>query len=263
LIRFTESDEGFYPSIQRHPIAHLAGDARKDVTSMAEPPLLSWRRLRSLRHAVQHSIDHAIYSEKLCGAGEHHVEGLCVLEGAYDGALPSCEVMPIAEVRARLEADELFWWRGDLLPGLASLRPCACGHGVLITEPPEQERLWPPTQHALERLAAIIAHIRAYEEKVSKQLAAGEISSRVRSAHANAREARERRERLQAWIPTEPELSNTMVMLVSVIEGDQQREQQRAQQRRARRWRVLALIVVGLGGWALGRTSVRTGGHRR
>jgi hypothetical protein len=129
----------------------------------------------------------------------------------------------------------------------------------LIVAPSEREELWPPTQRALERLAADITRFRRWEEELGQRLAAGEISPRVRSQRSMAHWACERSERLQAWIPTAPELSNDLVMLITSIEG----EQQRAQLRRAQGRMLLALTVVGVGGWALGRTGVRKGKPRR
>jgi hypothetical protein len=228
----------------------------------ASPRLSRRHRLHQLRHPVHFSIDHAIYAEDPCEAGERHVEGLCVLEGVYLRSLPSCDVMPISEVRVRLQAGELFWWHGERFSGVAWLRPCACGRGVLVTEPPEGEHLFPNTQRVLERLATNIARFRAQEEKLSAQLAAGETSPRVREAQVMWREARESDERLQIWIPTEPELSNGLVMVAQSVWWAEQRAEQPGRQRRVRRWTLLALTLVGVVGWALGRTSARTGKRR-
>jgi hypothetical protein len=217
---------------------------------------LRWSRLR---HPRIFTVDHALYAEEPCEAGEHHVDGLCVVEGAYLGRLPPCDIVSIIELRARLRAGERFLWRGEQLPGVEALRPCACGYGELIVAPSEREELWPPTQRALERLAADITRFRSWEEELGQRLAAGETSPRVRSQRSMAHWARERSERLQAWIPTAPELSNDLVMLTTSIEGDQQR----AQQRRVRQWILLALTLAGIGGWALGRTEARKGKSRR
>jgi hypothetical protein len=221
------------------------------------PPRPSpWSRLR---HPRIFTVDHALYAEEPCEAGEHHVDGLCVVEGAYLGRLPPCDIVSIIELRARLRAGERFLWRGEQLPGVEALRPCACGQGKLLVAPSEREELWPPTQWALERLAADITRFRGWEEELGQRLAAGETSPRVRSQRSMAHWARERSERLLAWIPTAPELSNDLVMLITSIE----REAHRAHQRRAQGWMLLSLPLAGIGGWALGRISVRKDMPRR
>jgi Tfp pilus assembly protein PilN len=61
---------------------------------------------------------------------------------------------------------------------------------------------------------------------------------------------REQDERLLAWIPTAPELSNNLVMTATMLKW----REQRASQQRRRPWLLLGVALVGAIGYALGRS---------
>jgi hypothetical protein len=181
-----------------------------------------------------------------------------------------CDLIDIDELRRRLHAGIRVLWRGRRVSELGLLTLCACGEGYLLQGaspemPLGEERLWAPTQRVQARLALLIERS-PLEAELSRRLAEAEAKGMdptgarlLREFRAWGQWSRERYERALAWIPTDPELSNTLIMVAMSLEWQDQRERAR----RRRRWLLLGGAVVGIGGWALGRSSAMRAKERR
>jgi hypothetical protein len=182
-----------------------------------------------------------------------------MVEGVWLHATTPCEFISIDDLRQRLPAGDRVLWQGEVYTESEFLLLCACGAGHLLQPTVQQEaaadeQLWPPTQRVQERLARDIAAWRAQEEQANQRLAEGAdpaTERKLRERRASAQEMREDDERLLAWIPTAPDLSNNLVMTTMTLEWDKAR----ARRRRRRPWLLLGVALIGVIGYALGRSS--------
>lgn len=218
------------------------------------------------------AVDHPVFAETPCTAGQYHLAGLCVTEGMWMHETTPCDLIDTDELRRRLHAGIRVLWQGVRVDESGLLTPCACGEGYLLqgaspASPRGEPHMFPPTQRVQERLAVGIEQSRMSEAKLSQRLAEAEANGLdptrlrlVRELRAWVQEGREQEERALAWIPTDPDLSNTVVMVTMALEWQRQRERAR----RRRRWVLLGVAVVAIGSWALGRRSstMRTKGRR-
>lgn len=208
------------------------------------------------------AVDHPVFAETPCMAGHFHLTGLCVTEGMWIHETTPCDLISTDELRRRLHAGVRVLWHGMRVSESGLLTSCVCGKGYLLQgaspkAPLGEPHLWPPTERVRERLTLLIEQSRTGEAELSRRLAEGggidPAGARLlREFRAGLQESREHDERLLAWIPTVPDLSNTLVMTTMSLEWDKER----ARARRRRRWLLLGGTLVGVCGWALGRSSV-------
>lgn len=184
-----------------------------------------------------------------------------MVEGPWLHATTPCEFISIDELRQRLQSGDRILWQGEIHTESEFLLLCTCGTGFLLQptvqqEAEEDDHLWPPTQRVQVRLARDVAGWRAQEEQANQRLAAGAdpaTERKLREQRASAQEMREDDERLLAWIPTAPDLSNNLVMTTMTLEW----KKARARRRRRRPWLLLGVALTDLIGYALGRSSRR------
>ena len=173
-----------------------------------------------------------------------------MVEGIWLHATTPCDFMSIDELRQRLQAGDRVFWQGEIYAESEVLLPCTCEAGYLLQptvqqKPEEDNHLWPPTQRVQERLASNIERWRTQEAELSQRLAAGgdlATERKLREHLASLQEMRERYERVLAWIPTAPDLSNSLVMTASLVKWDEQ--DARPQRRRPLLFAWFAMIRV-------------------